>query len=195
MSQDRWIPTATGGRFYPLAPRVQDVTLYDIAHHLANECRFTGATRWHYSVAQHSVLVSQVCPTLEALLHDSAEAYLKDLPKPIKDSPDFAAYKQIEERVLRTIYSAFNLTWPARPAVKAADNRVVVTEIRDLLVNRNANEIPDAEPLAGPIEKWTPEEARDAFIKRYWRLHYAQPTGWRWFKSAGLIPRLNGAIG
>jgi hypothetical protein len=53
--------TFTGRRFWPLDPRQEDVAIEDIAHHLAFQCRFAGATREFYSTAQHSVLVSMVC--------------------------------------------------------------------------------------------------------------------------------------
>lgn len=78
-----WILTSTGRQFWPLQPRADEICIEDIAHHLSMQCRFTGATRFHYSVAQHSVLVSQLAPDGEnplwGLLHDAAEAYLVDV--------------------------------------------------------------------------------------------------------------------
>jgi uncharacterized protein len=40
-----WFQTFTGRAFFPLNPRPEDVVLEDIAHHLANICRFGGAVR------------------------------------------------------------------------------------------------------------------------------------------------------
>ena len=82
-----WIVTYTGKRFYPLAPRAEDVDIRDIAHALSLTCRFSGHTPWLYSVAQHSVLCATLVPQelrIHALLHDAAEAYLFDAARPIK---------------------------------------------------------------------------------------------------------------
>lgn len=76
------------GRFYDLvSPTPDQFALVDIAHHLSQLCRFGGATLQPYSVAQHSLVVSYLVPpehALEALLHDAPEAYLSDLPAPLK---------------------------------------------------------------------------------------------------------------
>jgi len=91
-NKEVWIATYTGGRFYPLDPRPEDVCIADIAHSLSQICRFNGQTLQFYSVAQHSVLVSKLLgqggpsPIHEfmGLKHDAAEAYLCDLVRPIK---------------------------------------------------------------------------------------------------------------
>lgn len=84
-----WIETYTGIKFSLYKP---EFNAEDIAHCLANLCRFNGHTRTFYSVAEHSLLVSalvyhmggnqQQC--LEALLHDATEAYMSDVPAPFK---------------------------------------------------------------------------------------------------------------
>ena len=81
MSERRgdWIQTYLGIQFWPLDPRPEEVMLFDIAHSLSNMCRFTGHCREFYSVAQHSVIVSQNVPREDAawgLLHDASEAYM-----------------------------------------------------------------------------------------------------------------------
>ena len=53
-----WIQVYTGGQFWPLDPRPEEIHIEDIAHALALTCRFTGHCREFYSVAQHSLLVS-----------------------------------------------------------------------------------------------------------------------------------------
>jgi hypothetical protein len=74
----RYFRTFTGRRVHSLSPSSDEIDIDDIAHSLAYQCRFLGHTDGFYSVAQHSVLVSQMVPEQDALwglLHDAAEAY------------------------------------------------------------------------------------------------------------------------
>ena len=125
-------------------PQPVDVTIEDIAHALSMLCRFGGHVDEFYSVAQHSVLVSLVVARFQpdnhalhraALLHDASEAYLIDLPRPIKRDPTMYGYRAAEERLaavteawLRLPLGAFE--WPA---VKRVDAALLMTEARDLL--------------------------------------------------------------
>ena len=108
-----WFQTATGKQFWPLDPHPDEVCIEDIAHHLANQCRFAGACRAFYSVAQHSVLVSCAVPSEDqkwGLLHDAAEAYLQDLIRPIKAASALGEeYRKIEDLVLRAVCEQFGL--------------------------------------------------------------------------------------
>jgi uncharacterized protein len=84
-----WIQTYTGRRVYPLDPSPEDIDIADIAHALSNVCRFTGHVREFYSVAQHSVIVSECVPApfaLLGLMHDAPEAYIGDISRPLKKS-------------------------------------------------------------------------------------------------------------
>ena len=95
--KDCWMTTYTGKKFYPLNPNPEDIDILDIAHHLSLICRFTGACRIHYSVAEHSVRVMSLVPKdqkLGALLHDSPETYMADLSRGLK--PAFPEYKKYE---------------------------------------------------------------------------------------------------
>ena len=81
-----WIQTYTKKKFDLLDPKPEMVCIEDVAHHLSNVCRFSGACSEFYSVAQHSVLVSEVCSPDSAvwgLLHDAGEAYYGDIVTPI----------------------------------------------------------------------------------------------------------------
>lgn len=170
-----WIQTYSGGRFWPLEPRAEDVRVEDIAHALANQCRFAGHVRRFYSVAQHSVLVSCVCDRADrlwGLLHDAPEAYLCDLPRPVKYEPRMAIYKEVEKKLEAAIVEHFGLT-PGEPAsVKAADRRLLFTERRDLLPHLEWESDSwgmglEGEPLPVAIIPWTPEHAEKMFLKRY----------------------------
>ena len=77
-----WFLTYTGRQFWPLDPRPEDICIRDIAHHLSLCCRFNGACRVHYSVAQHSVMVANILPAplrFWGLMHDATEAYVGDM--------------------------------------------------------------------------------------------------------------------
>lgn len=131
-----WIQTFTGRKVFPLQLRPEDVNLFDIAHSLARQCRFAGHTRQHYSVAQHSLLVAEQLPPglrLWGLLHDASEAYLTDIPRPLKRLPEFAFYREAEARAMLAICERFGLD-PVEPAcVKEADRLLLVTEARDFM--------------------------------------------------------------
>lgn len=118
MSTDRsWIQTFTGKKFYPLDPDPAQIDILDIAHSLAMQCRFNGHVKQFYSVAQHSVLLAkhfkrrgdELIYQKYALLHDASEAYLCDIPGPLKGLSAFAFYRQAEERLQAMIYRTFGL--------------------------------------------------------------------------------------
>jgi hypothetical protein len=180
-----WVQTYTGRKFYPLDARVEDVDLLDISHHLSQQCRFSGACRYHYSVAQHSVLVARLvseatqdaATILWGLLHDAPEAYLVDLPRPIKHSPGFGSYALIERRLMGVVcdWAAIPHAMPA--LVEAADRVLLATERRDLLGPDCHWEVPGVEPLPNPIMQWPMDYAKAAYIELYRkqvrRLHWA----------------------
>lgn len=131
----------------PLNVQPEDIDIRDIAHHLSNECRYAGATPEHYSVAQHSVLVAEhlaqsmwrLTPEilLAALLHDAAEAYIKDLPSPMKHDPRFAFYREIDAALTDRIYTRFGVgDSPSYHAIKVADDAVFTREVQSFWGDR-----------------------------------------------------------
>ena len=138
MSDDPFVITSSGIRFYPSRPEFK---LTDIAHSLCMNARFNGHVMRPYSVGQHSMMVADIVrilhptasPTLilEALLHDGTEAYLTDVPAPLKASlPDWKKWDHELDQKLR---KAFKL--PAEPsqAVKTADCYALFIEAEALL--------------------------------------------------------------
>lgn len=108
-----WLQTHTGVHFYPLDPRPEEIDITDIAHSLALQCRWAGHVKQHYSVAEHCVRVSRIVPkedALWALLHDAAEAYLIDLPRPLKNLPEFSIYRMAENMIMTAVISRFELS-------------------------------------------------------------------------------------
>lgn len=171
-----WFQTFTGLQFYPGDPRPEDVRIEDIAHALANVCRFAGHCREFYSVAQHSVLVSQIVPeehALRGLLHDASEAYIHDITRPMKRLPEMSFYRDLEHRTMAAIHAAFGITGDEPASIKVADNCVLMTERRDLLtVQRDWSW--RAEPLLMRIVALPPHKAEELFLERFVELRSRQ---------------------
>jgi 5'-deoxynucleotidase YfbR-like HD superfamily hydrolase len=169
-----WIQTFRGLTFNLLEPREDDICIDDIAHALSNQCRFTGHTRFFYSVADHSTQVSQLVPpqfAMWGLLHDASEAYIADMSRPLKHgTPLGKIYKQVEEKVMRVVCQKFGLEWPEPPEVKVADNIMLLTEQRDLLGRQAKPWVDKATPLPYRIKPLTPEEAEHEFLDRFYAL-------------------------
>lgn len=167
------ILTAGGSYFNFLDPDGSDIEVTDIAHALANIPRFGGHTRKFYSVAQHSVLVSHILPAdlqFVGLMHDAAEAYLLDIPSPLKQLlPD---YKVIEARVEQAVADRFGFSLPLPRSVKVADLILLATEQRDLMPAHDDEWalIANVTALPTTIEAWSPEKARHEFLHRFNKL-------------------------
>lgn len=171
------IETASGISFRPLSPRIEDIEIEDIAHALANQCRFSGHTRFHYSVAQHSVYVSRLIrrngydkqTQLWGLLHDASEAYLVDLPSPLKEHPGFAYYKIFERRLMRAVCDRFGLPRREPTAVRFYDARLLATEVRDLMHadKPHWNKLTHAPELDLKIKPWDFEYTKAAFLTAF----------------------------
>lgn len=160
-----WMQTAHGRKFWPIDPRPEEVHIDDIAHALSMTCRFGGHCLRFYSVSQHSVLVSRALPRpykLWGLLHDASEAYVVDVPRPLKYWLE--GYKRIENDVMRAISTRFQLS-PEMPAeVKRVDVAILADEAAQLMA-------PPPEPWHLPepalgirIRPWDPETAKKEFM-------------------------------
>lgn len=127
-----WMETFTGRKFYPFDPKAEDIAMRDIAHALSMICRFNGHTKFHYSVAQHSVLVAQNVSKpmkLRALLHDAAEAYIGDMVRPMKKHANMRPFLWAEVSVETAISERFNLVTPiCSSEIKEVDNRILLDE-------------------------------------------------------------------
>lgn len=131
----RWIQTHTGKQFFPLDPSPDQVDIEDIAHALSMQCRYAGHCDSFYSVAQHSVLVSRMVPqehALCALLHDATEAYISDVPSPVKHG--IKEFCDLEDRIWRlAIAPKFDLPQTLPKEVKEADYKILAVEKRDVV--------------------------------------------------------------
>src|ERR1035437_9925269 len=170
MAPDGSITTYSGIRFWPLQPNPADIRIEDIAHALSNQCRFGGHAREFYSVAEHSVRVSQLClpeDALSGLLHDASETYLVDLPRPLKLLPEFAPYREAERRLQRAVAVRFELA-PEQPAtVTAADDTMLWIEAHSLLGSMAVEVIRDTRPPFEITDSLLPVEAERLFLARF----------------------------
>jgi 5'-deoxynucleotidase YfbR-like HD superfamily hydrolase len=165
-----WFQTHNGVRFHPLDARLEEINIDDIAHALARVCRFGGHTEEFYSVAQHSVIVSNIVPKgleLCGLLHDATEAYIGDVVRPLKYQ--MPQYREIEDRLWLVIAERFNLPTEIPKEVKDADNVALITERRDLLQHQQTwGEWTKAyTPLEKIIQPLCPKSAEMYFTMRF----------------------------
>ncbi len=173
LTKHDWIMTASGRAFWPLDPRPEDVSIEDIAHALANICRFTGATREFYSVAQHSMLVASMVPPEDALwglLHDASEAYLCDIARPLKVQPAFAPYREAEARLMAVICERFGLSPTEPESVRIADRQMLRTEQRDLMPPAQPGEERPEPPYPFRVLPMEPRVAKKWFFETFWKL-------------------------
>lgn len=168
-----WTPTYSGRRFWLLDPRPQDICIEDIARCLGRTSRYYGATLGEhgYSVAQHSVLASEIvgpAARLAALLHDAAEAYVGDVTTPLKKLLG-DAYCKIEDRIMRAVIERFGVSTDVAVwgQVGWADRTMLATEIRDLVPLQVIYVMPEESPLPDQIVPWTQEQSERRFLKRF----------------------------
>lgn len=138
LSERRMIRTFSGVQFDLYNPTPDMINIADIAAGLARKCRFSGQCPAYYSVAQHSVYVTELLePELKpwGLLHDAGEAYLCDAIRPIKGDLSFEIgpycydFEEIEDRILETVAEVFGLSWPMPDDVYQADNTQLAIEL------------------------------------------------------------------
>lgn len=162
----------SGNYFSYECPHDSAWTLEDIAHGLAMTCRFGGQARSYYSVAEHSVYVSQLVPpelAWDALMHDAAEAFICDMPKPLKEMlPD---YKRIEKHVESAITERYGLINPMPREIKMADIQMLRAEQVQIMRNNDdwhwTFDVPQPDiTIAGML----PEEAKAFFLARAFEL-------------------------
>ena len=171
-----YLQTISGRWVNPFDPDPDQLDIGDIARALANQCRFGGHCRVFYSVAQHSVIVSELIEqrggdaedAFAALMHDASEAYLGDMPHPLKHrSPLGAAFKAAEKQLEQAIRARFGIK-PDVPEIKPVDSALLATERRAFSAEQwHWPELDGVEPLDLELTAWSPDEAADAFARRY----------------------------
>ena len=167
-----WIQTVSGKRVDLPTPKLDQIDINDIAYALAMKCRFNGQCRKFYSVAEHSVRVSWLLPPrleLAGLLHDANEAYLPDLPRPVKELiPDYKRVENLTEEAINKKYE-IELSDEDKRQIKRADNVMLSTEGRDLMGDTTGWGLTET-PLYRPIRPLTIDGARWWFLDTFNKL-------------------------
>lgn len=150
MKKTDWIVLRSGRVVSPLSvgvgPGCFEMSIEDIAASLSKICRFGGHTSDFYSVATHSVLVSKLARQMmtgterevavvgmQGLLHDATEALLGDVPRPLKNQPEFRQYKHAESRIWQSLAFLYGVPIRLASVVEKADRKVVTNEAITLL--------------------------------------------------------------
>lgn len=145
-----FILTAEGAELDLMHPNFGALTAAAMAHSLAQLNRFTGHCYRPYSVAEHSLLVVEICERelgmnpstlaganglLAALLHDAHECVTGDLHTPGKRmvGPGWREWEGFWERHVRRAYALNTAAWQHAQHIKQADLTALATERRDLL--------------------------------------------------------------
>ncbi len=152
---DSKIRTFSGRYINPFNPNPNDIDIVDIAHALTNQCRFAGHTQRRLSIAQHSIMVADSVPArhkLAALMHDASEAYLLDIPTPVKDN--LPGYREAENQLMTVIAQKFGFQWPMHDCIKEADRNALEWEWHNAVVNDN-------------IETWDRQATEQLFLWRF----------------------------
>lgn len=166
-----WIQTYTGRAVYPLDVRVSDIDIVDVAHALSMLCRYGGHSRFFYSVAEHCVLLSHAVPkhlAYAALLHDAAEAYLVDVPRPIKGA--LGGYREIEADIMVSVCAAMGVSQMHLVDVEPYDRRILSDEMPQVMAPPPKPWKDMGEKLGVQITGLDPATAKGAFLKRFYEL-------------------------
>lgn len=150
------IRTRSGKYVNVFAPDPNTITIEDIAHGLSHMPRFAGHLPYLYSVGQHSIRAAEIAEPdlkLTALLHDASEAFLMDIPKPIKMK--MPEYNIVEDQLMSVIAKKFGFQWPMPDKIKAIDKYLLEDEWFCLMLEN---------VLAQPR---SPEEVRNQFLRLF----------------------------
>lgn len=184
------IVTYTGKIFDLQNPKPEQVCIEDIAHSLAHQCRYTGHTRWFYSVAQHCILMAENSDLpgdpMQKLMHDADEAYVGDIARPwkrllhvlIPETKHFNGHdipvKNYERKIQEVIGTALGINLEPSAEVKESDIRMMATETRDLMPlmpQPSVWDLPvDISPVEEIIESWHPIYTERKFLSLYKKL-------------------------
>jgi 5'-deoxynucleotidase YfbR-like HD superfamily hydrolase len=155
----RTLETVSGKLVNVANPDPSTISIGDIAWGLSRISRFCGQTITviPYSVAQHSLFVAEEVArmtedlsefknsniVLHALLHDAAEAFLGDVPSPVKHLPELKPIiDTIENNLLVAIYISLEIYPPSEnelKIIKTADRIAQKIEAHAFMMSRGSH--------------------------------------------------------
>lgn len=131
-----WLETYVGNRFHFFNIIAASIDIRDIAHALSLMCRFCGHTSQFVSIGVHSINVMALVSDkskLAALLHDSAEAYIGDISRPLKAS--LPEINLIEKDIRDAIFNKFNVVGYDEAEIQKADDIMLATEAKHFMTH------------------------------------------------------------
>lgn len=165
----------SGARFDPLNLDPESIVIEDIARALSNTCRYGARSPEFYSVAQHSLHVAEILETtghfdkvLAGLLHDASEAYLGDIPRPIKTLKQMKFYRDMDNKIMSKIAEKFQFELDL-PEVHEADQRMLMTEKERFWPEDTGPNWPEYESYhRGTIYMmFSPQQAYERFMHKF----------------------------
>jgi hypothetical protein len=167
----KYIGTYTNKKYHFLNPSVEEICIEDISRALSMSCRYSGHVNRFYSVAEHSVIIANLVyaktkskqEAFSALLHDASEAYLTDIPRPIK--PHLTNYGELEALAEKVIQKKFNVPGMSK-FTKYLDTHICGAEAKFLFqtVPDWAN---DYDHIEIKIMNYLPKEANEDFMEAF----------------------------
>lgn len=155
------IRTNSGLYINVFKPTSAMICIEDIAHVLAGIPRWGGHLNRHYSVAQHCVLAAKMAKSKKdkkaALLHDGTEAFILDMPTPIKAK--LLQYKKVENKLMGVIFETFGVEYPYSPRIKKIDTKLLHMEWDNLVAKDNKK-----------FKCWSKKKAKKEYLKMYKKL-------------------------
>ncbi len=147
-------------------PDPDSIVVEDIAHGLANTCRWNGHTQKFFSVAQHCCMMYDLAPffssnKLNYLLHDAEEAYWGDIIKPLKNiiqkkNPEIIELMTVWRHV---IYKKFGCPYPPKD-IKSLDSTMLIWEFENII---------KSVIKAKDVDFWLPEKAKTEWLDRFYK--------------------------
>lgn len=170
-----YITTYLGLHFDPLAPDMEKIRIEDVAHALSMTCRGNGHVKTFFSVGRHCINCCREAlargyadkVALACLVHDASEAYMSDVPRPLKQV--LPQYVEAEERLLALIYRKFlgeSLTKEEQALVKEVDDAMLYYDMLELLGEKVAEKAPDVHiPLSYDVAAF--DEVEKEYLKLF----------------------------
>ncbi|MFC1121848.1 hypothetical protein ACFGXU_08110 [Pasteurella multocida] len=167
-----WIHTYSGKYIDYKNPDFNEINITDIAHHLSLENRFMGQASEAYSVASHSLFCAEIAEylnysaymQLRVLMHDFHEAYVKDIPTPLKKvCPDFCALEEKFEKLVELRYMLPVLTEQEIQQIKYVDLVALLMEKNALLSDKSTwPQLKNIEPIEClKVPRFSPRTAEE----------------------------------